>query len=816
MKYDFSTYILNKLNEADNEKKEQPIKYNTSGENKTVEISKDATPQDVQDWMEDNFSKIKANKDGTFEFNGEQGKYKVKNNKPNTIKLTDLYKKAKESKNSDHTTIFKEDDFETLGKTIAYRSALTVWSMINTSGDDFKQAAMDVFDDNSEYSIKQLENLDSLLDLSAALQTINTKLKRNDKNDKDYDKNEKIYKKYQEQLQSNDNYTAIQNIKKNYEKEFKDHRDVLEKAFNDGMAKQKEEMKKPDYKWEDPATGKPPKGAEKLNQLGDKAYKTLESGIEKADEFAKKQQGLDKLLLTMAVAGVKGMMFGAKALKKLLNGVFKHTNIKGAMRNTAKFNDVKKKIDIFKKEYDEWKKNGGGSNNKDDKDKTDEQKKQEEDSKKTILKKLSELMNLHVIPYYYCKLSFVVACVENIEGKYIIKQEENKWSTMNSSTGRVTIIEDNAILIKKLLDYIDTNLKDVFTTFGKESCAEAFNSAPPDMKFKKEYLDNFLQWVDRIKEVKTEKQLPFKKEKLKNLDKIYNEATIKNKFNTYEEFLTYIHTVINYTKQCDIPVAYKLKFTFDGDEDAKVPGVITGAKKEEEKQEENKEEQNNPFDEQSTELKAKFKSITDQLTELKELNDMTKINDTIDKVNGEIVNFDNGIKEILNKLPKEEQTKKKEIIDKYHKIIFADTNENSLNKILFCKTLMGIFNLKESVYLNNIIKLLNEAEENYIENHVNNTIKAINSFIEKQLKPGDSIEKISDYCKKITNEIHEIYEKLSDKNKEKLKSYTNDPIKLLYAMKLVDNIKTEEKPKENTENETPEETKKEPEMANAV
>ena len=35
-------------------------------------------------------------------------------------------------------------------------------------------------------------------------------------------------------------------------------------------------------------------------------------------------------------------------------------------------------------------------------------------------------------------------------------------------------------------------------------------------------------------------------------------------------------------------------------------------------------------------------------------------------------------------------------------------------------------------------------------------------------------------------------------------------------MKLVDNIKTEEKPKENTENETPEETKKEPEMANAV
>ena len=750
MKYDFSTYILNKLNEAGEEKKE-PIKYNTSGENKSVEITKDSTPQDVKEWIDDNFTKIKANKDGTFEFNGEQGKYKVINNNPN-IKLSDLYKKVKENKNSDHTTIFKEDDFKTLGKTIAYRSALTVWSMINTSGDDFKQAAMDVFDDNSEYSIKQLENLDSLLDLSAALQTINTKLKRNDKNDKDYDKNEKIYKNYQEQLQSKDNYTAIQNIKKNYEKEFKDHRDVLEKAFNEGMAEQKKKMQEKDYKWEDPATGKPPKGAEKLNQLGDKAYKTLESGIEKADEFAKKQQGMDKLLLTMAVAGVKGMMFGAKTLKKLLNGVFKHTNIKGAMRNTEKFNDVKKKIDIFKKEYDEWKKNGGGSNNKDDKDKTDEQKKQEEDSKKTILKKLSELMNLHVIPYYYCKLSFVVACVENIEGKYIIKQEENKWSTMNSSTGRVTIIEDNAILIKKLLNYIDTNLKDVFTTFGKESSADAFNSAPPDMKFKKEYLDNFLQWVDRIKEVHTEKQLPFKKEKLKNLDKIYNEATIKTKFNTYEEFLTYIHTVLNYTKQCDIPVAYKLKFTFDGDEDAKVPGVVTGAKKEEEKQEEdNKEEQEN------------YQNILNSVEEIKKANNAEEVaknyNDTKEKI-------DKAVEQT-------EQSADKEKLEKIHNMFKNDIQSlDTLSKMMYLNAAknQGIF--KESYAFNYVMDMLLEDEFSNLDNPIEDSY----GDTEDKDKPKEN----NDY-KEIFNKIIELLN--GEANEENVKKFNELNSKLKDALK---------------------------------
>ena len=900
MKYDFSTYILNKLNEKDEKKKVNVFTTDESAKTKTFALTDEDS---IEDWIAKNYKNITLKKDNLIYTSPE-------NNEEYTLKskfdIKKMYNEIKET-SGDKAKALDKDGFELLGKTIAYRSALTVWNIVNNSGDDFKQATLDVFKDNSEYSIKQLENLDSLLDYSAAVGVVKDKKNRLDKNDANYESLLKKCNDAEAQLTTKENYTTIQQIKKDYEKEFNDKRDVYEKAFNDGMAEQKKEMQAKDYKWKDPATGQPPKGKlAKSNQAADAIFKSIQSGVEKADEFAKKQQGLDKAILSLAVMGVKGMMFGGKMLKKLLTGFLKKTNIKDLLRYTAKFNDVKDKINVFKKEYDEWKKYNDAQQQK--KDKTDDEKKEEENRKKTISMKLAELMNTHVIPYYYCKMAIIAACFDNIEGKYIIKQENNKWSTYNSGSGRLTIIEDNAILMERILEVVNKQLVKggVFETLKDESSADAFKGIPVGLKYNKKYADNLLKWKDKIKSVSTVSK--FNKDDLKNILNVYNEKVIVNSFASYEEFAKYVPEAQGLVKQHDIPVAKEIVIKFDGDEDADIPGIITGAKKEDNQEEEkppvtkevakealnnvtykdgnvyikyseyngtkdfnvsfNKEnaekkehlegftdvyskykdvfdewvnqnkdnkdlqepinimkialgeeqkdeEQKDVFDGNSQELKDKYKIITNELVALKELNDMNKVTETIDKVNGEITKFENGIKSILDKMDKEEKVKKNEIIQKYHKIIFA-TGENTLKQILFAKTLMSIFDLKECVYLNNIVKLLNEAEENYIENHVNNTIKAINSFIEKQLEPGDSIEKISDYCKKITNEIHEIYEKLSDKNKEKLKPYTNDPIKLLYAMKLVDNIKTEDKPKENTENETPEETKKEPEMANAV
>ena len=171
MKYDFRTYILNKLNEAGENKKVNVFNTDEASKTKTFTLTdKDS----VEDWIEKNYKNITLKKGNLIYTSPE-------NNEEYTLKskfdIKTMYNEIKES-TGDKAKALNKDGFELLGKTIAYRSALTVWNIINNSGDDFKQAALDVFKDNSEYSIKQLENLDSLLDYSAAVNVIKEKKNR--------------------------------------------------------------------------------------------------------------------------------------------------------------------------------------------------------------------------------------------------------------------------------------------------------------------------------------------------------------------------------------------------------------------------------------------------------------------------------------------------------------------------------------------------------------------------------------------------------------------------------------------------------------
>ena len=629
MKYDFSTYILDKLNEADEKKKVNVFNTDDSAKTKTfTSTDKDS----VEDWIDKNYKNIKL-KNGNLIYTSPE------NNEEYTLKskfdIKKMYNEIKES-SGDKAKSLDKDGFELLGKTIAYRSALTVWNIINNSGDDFKQAVLDVFKDNSEYSIKQLENLDSLLDYSAAIGVVKEKKNRLDKNDANYESLLKKCNDTEAKLATKENYTTIQQIKKDYEKEFNDKRDVYEKAFNDGMAEQKKDMQAKDYKWKDPVTGLPPKGKlAKSNQAADAIFKAIQSGVEKADEFAKRQQGMDKVILTLAVMGVKGMMFGGKMLKKLLTGFLKKTNLKDLLRYTVKFNDVKDKIIVFKKEYDEWKKYNDAQQQK--KEKTDDEKKEEEDRKKTISMKLSELMNTHVIPYYYCKMAIIVACFENIEGKYIIKQENNKWSTYNSGSGRLTIIEDNAILMERILEVVQNQLVKggVFETLKDESSNDAFKSIPKDLKYKKDYADNLLKWKDKIKSVSAVSK--FNKDNLKNILNVYNEKVIVNSFASYEEFAKYVPEAQGLVKLHDIPVAKEIVIKFDGDEDAGVPGVITGAKKEETKEEQTPEED------------KEYQKILNSVEDIKNATNAEEVSknygDTKEKVDKAVDQIQNNIKD---------------------------------------------------------------------------------------------------------------------------------------------------------------------------
>lgn len=774
MKYDFRTYILNKLNEAGENKKVNVFNTDEASKTKTFTLTdKDS----VEDWIEKNYKNITLKKGNLIYTSPE-------NNEEYTLKskfdIKTMYNEIKES-TGDKAKALNKDGFELLGKTIAYRSALTVWNIINNSGDDFKQAALDVFKDNSEYSIKQLENLDSLLDYSAAVNVIKEKKNRLDKNEENYESLLKKYNDAETKLATKENYTTIQQIKKDYEKEFKDKRDVYEKAFNDGMAEQKKDMQAKDYKWKDPATGLPPKGKlAKSNQAADAIFKAIQSGVEKADEFAKRQQGMDKVILTLAVIGVKGMMFGGKMLKKLLTGFLKKTNLKDLMRYTAKFNDVKDKINVFKKEYDEWKKYNDAQQQK--KEKTDDEKKEEENRKKTISMKLSELMNTHVIPYYYCKMAIIVACFENVEGKYIIKQENNKWSTYNSGSGRLTIIEDNAILMEHILEVVNDQLvkKGVFETLKDESSTDAFKGIPKDLIYKKDYADKLLKWKDKIKSVSTVSK--FNKDNLKNILNVYNEKVIVNGFASYAEFAEYVPTAHGLVELHDIPVAKEIVIKFDGDEDAGIPGIITGAKKETEEQ--NPEEQeNNGIDKEQ--INKDYKEINAALEELKNVNELNKVNDKFDTINSKVNDTVDQLKGVVDK--ETDEAKKKKLED----LLMAKT---SIDKVIAIKAVMNNYKLTESVAMNEIIRLLNEDAEEGTEEKTPD-IEGIKKEISEIIGGDITLDNASEFTKKsekIYKEIEALYNSQNNDTKKNLEEYKDKPLQLLYAIGAIKGEKKNE------------------------
>lgn len=781
MKYDFSTYLTHVLNE----KVKQPSYDTVDDIKKALDrwVADDGEMYNAQNQdkiSDDTLLKIKKSKAWKEFLKNADKKYK---DRIDIIKELDTNKEQK-------TKALNKDGFELLGKTIAYRSALTVWNIINNSGDDFKQAALDVFKDNSEYSIKQLENLDSLLDYSAAVNVIKEKKNRLDKNEENYESLLKKYNDTEAKLATKENYTTIQQIKKDYEKEFKDKRDVYEKAFNDGMAEQKKDMQAKDYKWKDPATGLPPKGKlAKSNQAADAIFKAIQSGVEKADEFAKRQQGMDKAILTLAVMGVKGMMFGGKMLKKLLTGFLKKTNLKDLMRYTAKFNDVKDKINVFKKEYDEWKKYNDAQQQK--KEKTDDEKKEEENRKKTISMKLSELMNTHVIPYYYCKMAIIVACFENVEGKYIIKQENNKWSTYNSGSGRLTIIEDNAILMERILEVVNDQLvkKGVFETLKDESSTDAFKGIPKDLKYKKEYADKLLKWKDKIKSVSTVSK--FNKDNLKNILNVYNEKVIVNGFASYAEFAEYIPTAHGLVKLHDIPVAKEIVIKFDGDEDAGVPGVITGAKKETEEQ--NPEEQeNNGIDKEQ--INKDYKEINAALEELKNVNELNKVNDKFDTINSKVNDTVDQLKGVVNKDTESDEAKKKKLED----LLMAKT---TIDKVIAIKAVMNNYKLTESVAMNEIIRLLNEDAEGIEEKTEEKTeantpdIGSIKNEISEIISGDITLDNASDFTKKskdVYDKITALYNAQNDDTKKKLEEYKDKPLQLLYSFGAINGEKKNE------------------------
>lgn len=544
----FNTFILNSLNEADKEK--------TIVDNNGV-IQDKVNETEFTNWLKKNLSKVKLVKNKKTGY--EELQYNGKNINPKNVEygIVSIYNKLKNPSSKD---FFEKDEngnikpidkekFELLGKTIGYRSALAIMK----NGDDFRSAVKDVMADESNMSIKNLENVFEYFSLAGAIKTI-----YNEKNhEKDNKETVKSLNEVLKQLSStNDRDKAIDMIKHRFGNEYDKNVAIYKNSFDKGLKDIRTDMAKPDFEWKDPATGLPPKGFKgNATKFLSKTFAQIGALAENLAKKIPSQHNLENDMARLLVFGVKSLTKGVSFIANLIRGISDAQQMR-KIWSKKKLSDVEDEIDNFLKEFNAWKKKK--ENSKQEQPKPEENKdngsseqpgatlnaslqqifknilltEDEDNERKELLKKFNELMYSHVIPYYCYKLSNVVYSFEHKDGLYILDYADDKWSTNNTSNGKITYIEDNGKLIIKYYTMIKNKLKVVFDEFKDDSSNDAFRGWTK-LKFK---YDSSIQgeFEKFLKQFNPE--LP-----LKGFLEIYNADVIVNgDFKTYKDYMGYI------------------------------------------------------------------------------------------------------------------------------------------------------------------------------------------------------------------------------------------------------------------------------------
>lgn len=564
MNNDFKSYILNKLNEADGEQK--PKSKLPFDENKGIVTEPEENK--FTQWLKNNIKNVKLEKNK--ETGNEQLYYypdpKNKNKKTalnaKNVKydIISAYNKIKNGKNKDFfdknedgiISTIDESKFETLGKTIGYRSALALLK----NGDDFRAAVKDVISDESNMSIKNLEDIYEYFGLAAAVKTINDEKKR-DKSNKE------AIKSLNELLQQLSNvYTrnkAIDSIKNRFGQQYDKNVGKYKNSFDKGLKDIREKMAKADFEWKDPATGEPPKGFKgkatkilsqgvaKLGQLGENLYKKIPS-----------QHNLENDMARLVCFGVRALLKGVGAIANLIRGLSDAAKMRKIWSN-KKLSDVESEIDKFLKEFNEWKKKQSEQPKEEQQQKEEQtatvensslqqifknilNEAEENNERKEILTKFNDLMYNHILPYYCYKLSNVSYSFENKDNLFIVEYVDNKWSTDNTANDKLTIIEDNAKLILKYFNIIKNKLVPVLNEFKNESAKDGFRGWT-NLDFNSNISSEFEKFLKNF-----DPELPLKK-----FLEIYNADVIVNreKFKTYNDYIKYVNDVEPKIEACN-------------------------------------------------------------------------------------------------------------------------------------------------------------------------------------------------------------------------------------------------------------------------
>ena len=543
----FNTFILNSLNEADKEK--------TIVDNNGV-IQDKVNETEFTNWLKKNLSKVKLVKNKKTGY--EELQYNGKNINPKNVEygIVSIYNKLKSPSSKD---FFEKDEngnikpidkekFELLGKTIGYRSALAIMK----NGDDFRSAVKDVMADESNMSIKNLENVFEYFSLAGAIKTI-----YNEKNhEKDNKENVKSLNEVLKQLSStNTRDKAIDMIKHRFGNEYDKNVAIYKNSFDKGLKDIRTAMAKPDFEWKDPATGLPPKGFKgNATKFLSKTFAQIGSLAENLAKKIPSQHNLENDMARLLVFGVKSLTKGVSFIANLIRGISDAQQMR-KIWSKKKLSDVEDEIDKFLKEFNAWKKKK--ENSKQEQPKPEENKdngsseqpgatlnaslqqifknilltEDEDNERKELLKKFNELMYSHVLPYYCYKLSNVVYSFEHKDGLYILDYADDKWSTNNTANGKITYIEDNGKLIIKYYTMIKNKLKVVLDEFKDDSSNDAFRGWTK-LKYDSSIQGEFEKF---LKQFNPELQL-------KGFLEIYNADVIVDgsKFGTYEKYMDYI------------------------------------------------------------------------------------------------------------------------------------------------------------------------------------------------------------------------------------------------------------------------------------
>ena len=294
MKYDFSTFLKQALNEADKQPVYSNGKFNTTN------------PDEIENWLSQRKGSL-TKKDNKLYYTNEEGKdINLTDNNTNIDFNKDInLDNISTSSNKGVVKSYSKDTFEKLGETYAYRATVCFTIM---SQSDFKDMTNDVFENDPDNVLLQINDLQDYFDFAAACTTVTNKLNKEEKDSE----SAKIASQCKELLNKPETrFKGIEKVKKEIQKDFIKYHDTFSNAFDNGMKEQQKKMTEKDYKWVDPATGLPPKGfSQKFTKIaGQGAAKLAELGSKFSDKVKNSPHNLENDICLLALINLLSLKF---------------------------------------------------------------------------------------------------------------------------------------------------------------------------------------------------------------------------------------------------------------------------------------------------------------------------------------------------------------------------------------------------------------------------------------------------------------------------------------------------------------------------